>query len=186
MTPQQQIEKLEAILKGTLKKLPRKVGKEVVRYSNQRFREQGWDGVPWQKRKNPNSKQNKGRALLIQSGKLRRSIRIIEANSTTVTVGTNLPYAKVHNEGYSGTQTVQAHTRNIKYKAHYSDLSSKNAKGKYKTRTKTQTYESKVQSFTRRMRTPKRQFIGDSPYMRRNLVRIVQAEFNTELKPFIK
>ena len=180
---------MENAMLATLRQLPHKLGAEIVRYSLQRFREQGWDGTPWQKR-NPKAKRNTGRAILVDRGRLRRSIRIIDTTPTSVTVGSNVPYAQAHNEGFNGTVSIKAHTRHIKYRYKYTDLNAplkarKDGTKRYKVRQKTDTYQTKVKAFTRRMRTPRRQFLGDSPYMRRNLLRITTAEFTRTLKLYM-
>lgn len=85
--------------KKVAENLPKKLGATAVRYTSDNFRKQGFDdqGVKrWQPRK---SKKHKGRALLIKSGRLRRSIRIIRLTSTYVTVGSTEAHAKIHNQG---------------------------------------------------------------------------------------
>ncbi len=57
--------------------LPTKLGAEAVKFSVQRFRSQNWKGnsrQPWKKRK---GRTDKGRAVLVKSGRLRRSIRVL-------------------------------------------------------------------------------------------------------------
>lgn len=41
----------------------------------------------------------KGRAILVQTGRLRRSIRMVSSTATTATVGTDVPYAQPLQEG---------------------------------------------------------------------------------------
>ncbi len=164
-----------------LRKLPRVLGTEVVRYSEQRFREQGWDGQPWRRRK-PGAKNDTGRATLVKTGRLRRSIRITKITADTVSVGSDVPYARIHNEGYNGPQNVRAHNRRIKYEAKYSDLATPVRGNKFKVRKVKGAYETKVKAFVRRMRMPQRKFLGDSPYLRRNLQRITIATFNNAFK----
>lgn len=179
--------KLANEVAGVLKRLPRKLGVEVVRYSGQRFREQGWDGRPWPKRRpkrRPGAKNNNGRAILVKTGRLRRSVRITGITEDSVTVGTDVPYARIHNEGYKGSQQVRAHSRRLKFEAKYTDLTEKTKSGKFKVRKAKGVYETKVEAFTRRMRMPRRQFLGDSPYLQRNLKRIADAEFNRACKAF--
>jgi phage gpG-like protein len=167
-------------LESTIRELPRRLGTEVVRYSNQRFREQGWDGQPWQGRK---GNKDAGRALLMKRGRLRRSIRIINVTADSVTIGTDVPYARIHNEGYNGTQSVRAHTRALEFTFKFSDLNTPvKGSGKFKVRKGKGAYDTKVKAFTRRMRMPQRKFLGDSPYLRRNLERIIRADMNRIMK----
>lgn len=57
-----------------------------------------------------------GRALHVRSGRLRRSVneRTTEsAGEIASSVGTNVAYARVWELGFSGTESVRAHTRRI-------------------------------------------------------------------------
>jgi phage gpG-like protein len=53
---------------------------------------------PWKPRK-AKSKRNAGRKILVDTGRLRQSITVIERNAEMVKVGTNVPYAEYHNKG---------------------------------------------------------------------------------------
>ncbi len=182
MRPEQFADKLEAEIKKVIRRLPRKFGTEVVRYSMQRFREQGWDGKPWQPRK-AGSKNNKGRAILIKRGRLRRSIRITKIDATSVTIGSDVPYARIHNEGFDGWQQIRAHNRAVTRRKRTTFYREDTGEAEH-VRIKYKSKEA-VKAFIRRVRMPKRQFLGDSPYLRRNLHRIAAAEFKTALKPIL-
>lgn len=55
-----------------------------------------------------------GEVLHVRSGNLRQSInRVINdtPDSVIATVGTNVPYAHIHEYGYDGPENVRAHTR---------------------------------------------------------------------------
>ena len=103
------------------RRAPGIIGGEAVSFYKQSFKRQGWlDGSleRWPPRKLREAKgRSKGkRGLLIQSGKLRRSIRVVKATKTHVVVGTDVPYAQIHNEGGRIRQTVKvkAHERTSK------------------------------------------------------------------------
>ena len=88
-------------LSQQLASLPAKAGAVIVQHSNEAFLQQGWtdDSLdPWDARKSKATK-DEGRAILIKTGRLRRSIRIISITPYSVTVGTDVPYARIHNEG---------------------------------------------------------------------------------------
>ena len=78
------------------------------------FRRQGWYEARslkrWKARKKPD-KSYKRRAILIKSGRLRRSIRIREATFVNITIAAEAPYAAAHNNGINAPQHVRAHTR---------------------------------------------------------------------------
>ena len=78
------------------------------------FARQGYDSDTgfkrWRKRKNDKSLVN--RAILIKTGRLRRSLRAAPLYQTARVV-TDVPYAEALNNGFRGTvtQNVKAHTR---------------------------------------------------------------------------
>ena len=62
------------------------------------FRKQGFHDAtvkPWRPRK----KKDSGRAILVKSGRLSRSIRVVSRSSSRAILASNLPYSAVHNEG---------------------------------------------------------------------------------------
>ena len=148
-------------VKAALKTLPVLAGNEVVNFSKEAFRKQGWLGVtfqPWRPRKASHwgkaTPRNKGRAILMDKGRLRRSIRVVSATADMVTVGTDVPYAKAHNNGLrlGVIQQVKSFSR-------------KGKGGKVQT----------VKAHTRRvnMQMPQRQFLGDSPYQTKRIERVI-------------
>jgi phage gpG-like protein len=165
------IQRLQAMEK-TMKLLPSKVAIEAVRFSKERFQQGNWIGSStetWKPRKPiKQSKTRAGRGILTDSGRLRRSIRKVQANSQKVTLGTDVPYAQVHNSGgrYTASQNVGAHMR----KAH-----KRNGK---------MVKAHQVNSFSRTLTVnmPRRQFIGESPFLAKQMIRIMGAEFNRILR----
>jgi phage gpG-like protein len=101
------LKEIEAHFKQVLDKAPAALGIDAVNFFVGSFKKQGWQGAgfqPWAKRSNSswNKKNNAGRSVLIQSGRLRRSIRVTAATTRTVTIGSDVPYARAHNEGFKG------------------------------------------------------------------------------------
>ncbi|MES2732875.1 MAG: phage virion morphogenesis protein [Bacteroidota bacterium] len=91
----------------------RLVGNDMVNDAKENFIKQGFDGIPWKevqrriagtkaykypKRKGTNRRT---RAILIGagSGRLKKSIRVTQITNTEVAIGSDVPYAEVHNEG---------------------------------------------------------------------------------------
>jgi len=153
--------------------LPQYVGTEAVRFFKDSFNRQGFideGGVKRWKPRNKKAKRNKGRKILIDSGALKRSIRITDKTAHSVTVGTNLPYAQIHNEGFSGVQYVKPHkrtaTRKMKWKNSYTGRNTtiKGAGSRHN-----------VKGFGRRVNMPKRQFIGKSRFFERRIQ--LQSEY---------
>ncbi len=95
-----------AKFKATKKKLPVAVGAIAKSHYLKSFRDQGFTDntlSPWAKRKRPNrsDRRNKAnRAILVNRGHLRRSIRVVRAKWNRIEVGsTGIKYAKYHNQG---------------------------------------------------------------------------------------
>lgn len=105
------LNRIERPLAETLRNLPPILGEEVVNFAHDNFDRQSFNGVSWEKRKNPTKwgkVDDEGRSLLIKTGKLRRSIRVSQILQDRVRItagGADVPYAKAHNEGFSGNVT---------------------------------------------------------------------------------
>lgn len=130
------------------RELINEAGYRAVRFSKQRFIQKNWVNTtpqPWKprKRKAPGS-------LMVGpgSGRLKKSIRVISKTATSVKIGTDVPYARIHNEGGIVKETVQV-------KAHSRKRSARQNRS---------TGEIKVKAHSRQMnvRIPQRQFIGES------------------------
>ena len=168
------IKEVEARVKATLKTLPNLVGNEVVNFAKDNFRRQGFLGdrfEAWPQRKASGAwgktPRNKGRALLIDTGKLRRGTRVVSADWNAVKVGNAIPYAKAHNDGarLGLIQTVKGHQR-------------KRRKGKRGAGA------IQVKAHTRKvmMKMPQRRFLGKSQYLTRNIHRLIAYQIKKALK----
>lgn len=153
-TAEEAMQKAQDRISEIFRELPPIIGEEAVNFTIENFDAQGWQGdsfEPWQKRLNPNAwgkKDDTSRAILIKTAKLKRSIRVSYINKDTGDVyiqagAADVPYARAHNEGFSGevTQNVGEHIRKTK--------NLKNVK---------------VSAFKRTIQQniPKRKFIGDA------------------------
>lgn len=150
--------KITNAVTNAIRALPNKLAAEAVNFSKQRFVQQNWvdnTTTMWPKRK----KTDAGRAILVKSGRLKRSIRKLAVYSDCIIIGTDVPYAKIHNDGFRGVEQAKAHSR-------------KSKKGK--------AYQ--VKSFTRPINMPKRQFIGASAVLTAKLDRLATAELIRAIK----
>jgi phage gpG-like protein len=167
----QVFERLKQRLKTAITSLPKVFGNEAVNFSHERFRTQSWldnNAEPW-KQRNKNVKRNKGRALLIDTGRLRRSIRIISTSENKVVIGTDVPYARIHN--YGGNITRRARSETF--------IRNRNKKGRFKrgiTAGRGFTFKGGV------INMPKRQFIGRSQALILRLTRIGKIQIARSLK----
>lgn len=143
----------------------------AVNFSKERFVRKNWvddSREPWKDR----AREDRG-SLMIRTGRLKRSIRKIKASRNSVTIGTNVPYAEIHNEGMTDkTVRVRAHTRKRK---------DKTVKRKDKT-VKRKDKTVKVKAHSRKMDMPQRRFIGESALLQRRLERNLQKQLNNILK----
>ena len=142
-------------------RLVNRSGVIAVNFSKERFVKKDWlNGTSrqnWDKRK----KADRG-SLMVRSGRLKRSIRKMSEGDYFVYVGTDVPYAQIHNEGGDINKTVTVRTH------------SRTRKGRTET----------VKSHRRKMniKMPKRQFLGDSNALAKRLERFANVEINNEIQ----
>jgi phage gpG-like protein len=147
-----------------LRQLPIQVGADAVRESDQAFRKQKWEAESgteaWEKRK-PNAPRNEGRSILVDTGQLRASVRVLRHNIGSVTIGSSKPYAQIHNEGgeIDTTQNVPA----AQIKEYLAARKGKKVSIKAHTR----------KAHTRKLKftMPKRQFMGMSKPLKEKIER---------------
>lgn len=178
------VKKIEQHFRQVLMYAPTMLGNDAVNFFLDSWKRQGWlgDGLqPWRKRSSK-AKRNSGRAILMDTGRLRRSIRIISVSTGTVTVGTDVPYARAHNEGFRGVVNVKAHSRN-RYKKAKEGTGKFTKKGTERMKTVQRVSSTgMVKAHTRKVNIPKRQFMGESPYLTKQLARRLQAELMKGLR----
>lgn len=159
------------------KELPVIIGREAVNFFKDRFRFGGWIDTGFEKWKprNPNAPRNNGRALLIDTGRLRNSIRVIEQGANYVVIGTDVPYAEAHNEGTNETVTVSPHRRKNKFGDKFTAKKGKELKKstkiKWEVKASGVTF---VQSHQRKMNIPERRFMGASEFLFKRINRVVE------------
>jgi phage gpG-like protein len=84
------------------------IGVEAVKFIDDNFVKQGFQGQsfrPWPVQKNPN--KPRPHKILILTGTLRRSFKQTN-HEDSVTISTDIPYARVHDEGARGPVTVKS------------------------------------------------------------------------------
>jgi len=157
--------------------LPARIAVVAVNFSKERFVKKNWIDRhvdTWKK-----TKKRKG-STLVASGRLKRSIRKISVTPARVVIGTNVPYARPHNEGgtYSGTESVRSFVRRKhRRRAHIRG-------GK---RIKAQTIKAyRVKPFSRKYHRKfvKRQFIGQSMELNYRIDKLIKTEINKAIKGF--
>ena len=137
--------------------LPQKVAEQARNFFLASFIKQGWTDtsfIPWVKRKDDLTHK-----LLNQSYALKNSIKITKADfeNVEISAGEGLNYAAIHNEG--GTITVKVSAKMKRY-FWYMYKKTEDEKWKWMALTKKETLTIKI---------PKRQFIGESETLMKNL-----------------
>lgn len=170
---------MQGRINSSLAGLPPIVGNMVVNNALDNFKKQAFDGKPWKDRQTKSKRGNGKQNILVKSGALRRSIRVIRSTATSVSVGSDLPYAGVHNDGGEINRTERSETfvRN-RY--------TKGAKGKMfggmgafkKGTTAGRGLSFKAYSF----KMPQRRFLGRSPSLDAAIKKTVKSHILNALK----
>ncbi|MDL2314779.1 phage virion morphogenesis protein [Bacteroidales bacterium OttesenSCG-928-C19] len=146
-------------------RLPDEVAAIAVRFTKNRFTQQDWydqSREPWKPLKRKRTGR-KSQTILVRTGRLKRSYRKIYADSKKVILGSDVPYAQIHNDG--GTITKTANVRSHKRKTRSGRVTT-------------------VKSHKRKMNTtiPKRQFSGPSERLEREIFLHIETQFENALK----
>lgn len=159
--------------------LPNEIAAVAVNFSKECFVSQSWLDTTkenWKQRKrdrlSKNGNKTKNQTLLVQTGRLKRSIRKIKADESQIVIGTDVPYAQIHNEGGTINKSVAV-------KAHTVKSHSRTRKGR-----KEQVKEFTVRAHARKMNTtiPRRQFLGESYTLSKRIINLITARFARALK----
>jgi phage gpG-like protein len=118
-------------------------------FINGGFTDEGF--VAWQKRKR--TKGNQGRAILVKTGRLKRSLVARKSGRYAVKITSNVPYANVHNEGLTINKKERQHTLNFNIRKDGRSRSSKAKKANF---------QQDVTIGAHSIKMPKRQFVGYS------------------------
>jgi len=161
--------------------LPRMVGMEAVNFSKERFVQQNWYDtapIPWPLRRHlrRGGKKRQQGAVLVDSGRLKRSIRIVSVSGTTVIIGTDVPYAQMHNDGFKGKENVKAYRQRVK--AHRRKITVKTKKGGTKKKVvQVKAHTRNIAAHQREVDMPRRQFLGKSAELERRIEALITDTF---------
>jgi len=172
------VEKKAAELKNyAINRFPTKAGNIALRFVNGNFRAQGFQGSTFKRWKT----NRRNGTILIKTGKL-RAATFFTTQAGQATIQNHMPYAKAHNEGFNGTVSVKAHSRN-QYSKTQVGTGKFTKSGKERTKTMTmKSGQSTVKAHTRKMNLPQRQFAptasSPSPVLDNAIVREVAKDIN--------
>lgn len=164
-----------------LPKVMRKLGNEAVNFFTDNLtRGITVRGVPFKERVY-DLKNRKGRSILIKTGNLRRSIEIKAIGSDYVEIGSDLDYAKTHNEGEEIQITPQM--RKFFWAKFYEANKRVKTTKKGISQSKANIQIAGDAAFWKNMavkqgniKMPRRQFIGDSRRLRVLLNKAIEQE----------
>jgi phage gpG-like protein len=170
--------KIEAVKTYRRAIFPQQAGKAAMAFIDSNFRKQSWEGTPWRKRKG--GKRNKGRALLMNRGTLRRGNKFKTGDGTT-TLYNDVPYAAAHNNGFHGPVNIKAHKRRTYRKAKLSSVATR------RTRTaKVSTGSSDVKAHSRNMHINRRQYMPTNERPSQTLSRTIRKAVHLEMLKIMK
>lgn len=159
----------------TIARIPRKAAILAVNFTKERFIKKNWlddHEYPWTK-----TKKRKG-STLIKSGRLKRSIRQVHIGADYAIIGTDVPYARPHNDGLTveGTEQVRAHARKSHKRKAYIRSGKRIKAGTVRAHT--------VKSHTRKFKHTfvQRQFIGQSQHLNNQLSEMIHNELQEAMR----
>lgn len=163
-------------------RLPNEIAAITVKFSKDRFRDQAWldkTRHPWKERSRTRPGKKRSQTLLVDKGRLKRSIRKISANMNRIVIGTDVPYAQAHNDGFKGnvTQHVKSHTRTL---TKFGVTSRRQLKRSTRIEFgRVKRGETRVRAYTRTIHQniPARPFIGQSEALEHQLLTHIQTSF---------
>lgn len=166
---------VKKVFRRILKDIKTELGDEF----DQNFERQAFFSEKWQRRKSP---IRPGRAILVDDGGLRRSIRKPEIKDSSIVFRSDLPYSEIHNEG--GEIAVTARMKKFFWRKYYE---ASGAFGRRKDGTlrkdKRNMQLTSEADFWRAMalmkvgskiKIPKRQFLGTSPEVEKIVRKIIE------------
>lgn len=167
-------------MKELFRRILKDIEVEMTDEFDQNFERQGFFSEAWARRRSP---LRQGSPLLIDTGKLRRSVHS-RTTADSITFYTDLPYAAIHNEGgdIKVTRAMKAHFWKKYYEAVGSFGRRKDGGLRQDKRTRRLTTAAE---FYRAMalkkvgsvvRIPRRRFLGVSPEVEKAVREIVEEE----------
>jgi phage gpG-like protein len=141
------------------RRIPHECGMRAIELFRENFNSESFFGKKWQRRRQDKNAPQQTK-LLQRTGALADSMSITQEGGGKVTVTSDLPYSRIHNEGGTIRQTVTARQQRWM-----------GANWK----------RSKKAGSEMAIKIPKRQFMGDSPKLREELKKTVTECVNNEV-----
>jgi phage gpG-like protein len=166
-----------------IKSILRDIAVELTDEFDQNFERQAFFSEAWQRRKSPI--RDKGRAILTDTGQLRRSIKS-KTTDNAIIFYSDLPYAEIHNEG--GEIVVTTKMKKFFWHKYYEATGSfgrkKNGTRRNDKRTIQLSTEAEFWKFMAlkkagtTIRIPRRQFLGTAPEVEQAVRNIIEENIS--------
>ena len=162
-------------IERVIRLIPHKAAVLAVNFSKELFVKKNWIDTSektWKK-----TKQRKG-STLIKSGRLKRSIRKVHIGADYAIIGTDVPYARVHNNGETieGAEFVRAHERRAHKRKAYT------RSGKRIKAAQVRSYA--IKSYKRKYKRTfiQRRFLGESQHLTKQLGDMIETEIQKSFR----
>ncbi len=169
---QEMMNKLERLMQYIERDVPTVLGVEAVNHFKESFQNEGFTDSSlqkWASRKTKRSGGTNGQKILSQSGELADSIDY-EVQGNNVTIFTDKPYAKIHNEG--GVITVTDKMKKYFWAMHKQAKDAKDEDGMN---------QWKAMALSKTITVAQRQYMGQSQAMMENMVQKVTRDMTNIL-----
>ena len=163
-------------------RMPNEIAIIAVNFTKERFRDQAWldkTREPWRERSRKREGKTRSQTLLVDKGRLKRSIRKVLVSNDLIIIGTDVSYAQAQNDGFKGPvrQNVKSYTRAL---TKFGVTSRKQLKRSTRIefgRVRTGTTTVKAHKRTIHQNIPARPFIGQSEALERRIFMHVFYKF---------
>lgn len=168
-------------------RMPNEIAIIAVNFTKERFRDQAWfdkKREPWKERSRKREGKKRSQTLLIDKGRLKRSIRKVLVSQDLIIIGTDVPYGQAMNDGFKGTirQNVKSYTRALTKLGITGRKEGKRSSRVEFGRVRTGTTRVKAHKRTIHQNIPARPFIGQSEALERRIFMHVYYKFEEIFK----
>ncbi|OFX62709.1 MAG: hypothetical protein A2066_18950 [Bacteroidetes bacterium GWB2_41_8] len=180
------LSKMDAVA-SAYNRMPNEIAIIAVNFTKERFRDQAWldkTREPWKERSRKREGKKRSQTLLVDKGRLKRSIRKVLVSPSLIIIGTDVPYAQVHNDGFKGVvrQNVKSYTRGLTKFGVTGRKSLKRSTRIEFGRVRTGTTTVRAHKRTIHQNIPARPFIGQSDALERRIFMHVYYKFEEIFK----
>ena len=178
--------KMDAVA-SAYNRMPNEIAIIAVNFTKERFRDQAWldhTREPWKERSRKREGKKRSQTLLIDKGRLKRSIRKVLVSQDLIIIGTDIPWAQALNDGFKGIvrQNVKSYTRALTKFGITGRKEGKRSSRVEFGRVRTGTTRVKAHRRTIHQNIPARPFIGQSEALERRIFMHVYYKFEEILK----